>query len=174
MQMEIDLTELEPDGVRVAETFATGQLVTGGDDRVEPLRAEIEAWVRPEKGLARASGRIRARVRGECDRCLKPTEVDLVADFDQRYTWDASAVESGEAEVDPSQLDIELLESPRLDVLALAREQFELAAPMHIVCAESCRGLCPVCHADRNEVSCACEADEIDPRWDALKNLKLN
>ena len=174
MQMEIDLTELDPDGVRVAETFMGEQLATGNGDRVEPLRADIEAWVRPEKGLARATGRISARVRGECDRCLKATEVEIVGEFDQRYVWGAAAAEESEAEVDPSELDIELLETPRLDVQELAREQFELNAPMHLLCTETCLGLCPVCHANRNEVACGCEADEIDPRWDALKSLKLN
>lgn len=175
--MEIDLTQLEPDGVRVHETFVGEQLAGGADseDRIAPLQAELDAWVRPAKGLARATGSIRARVRAECDRCLKPIDVDIEGEFDQRYAWEgAPDAPPDESEVDPSELDIERLEGQVLDTAALAREQVELNAPMGLVCEEACRGLCPVCRADRNTVACGCETTETDPRWDALKNLKLN
>ena len=46
----------------------------------------------------------------------------------------------------------------RIDLVALAREQLELAVPMKPICRPDCRGLCPTCGADRNSEPCACAA----------------
>ena len=69
------------------------------------------------------------------------------------------------------------------DVVFLAAQQYEVEfdpfiheaivvnTPMIIVCGEECRGLCPVCGANRNIDACTCESP-ADERWDALKKLK--
>jgi uncharacterized protein len=53
---------------------------------------------------------------------------------------------------------------------------------MQRVCKETCKGICPVCGANRNEVNCGCDAVRgqvtapggvIDERWKALQNLKV-
>jgi uncharacterized protein len=172
MQMEIDLTQLTPEGVRVREAVAAADLAgNGATERGVPVRAELTAWVRPDAGGVRATGEIDATVRAECDRCLKPVEVDVTGAFDQRYVWSAAEVEA-ESEVEPDALDVELLETPVLDTRALAREQLELNVPIRIVCSEDCAGLCPICRIDRNVATCACESTPADPRWEALKKLK--
>ena len=33
--------------------------------------------------------------------------------------------------------------------------------------------ICPTCGIDRNEGGCDCTTDEIDPRWAALADLRL-
>ena len=38
-------------------------------------------------------------------------------------------------------------------------------------CREDCKGICPHCGADRNEVDCDCEKKQIDPRFAALRAL---
>lgn len=173
--MEIDLTQLEPEGVRVGESFGPEELRGGdGADRFEPLGAELTAWVRPEGGRVRASGSIRARVRAECDRCLKPVEAEVAGEFDQRYLWGARGEATPETEVDPAELDLERLPEPLLSTRDMAREQVELLAPIRFLCSEECAGLCPVCRADLNLGSCGCETEPADPRWDALKELKKN
>ena len=175
--MEIDLTQLEADGARVEESFGPeGLWAEGGTDRYEPLGAELSAWVRVERGRARATGTIRARVRAECDRCLKPVEAEVAGEFDQRYAWGGTgdAPRGEETEVDPSELDLERLAAPVVDTRELAREQIELNAPIRFLCRADCAGLCPVCRTDLNVASCACEVETTDPRWDALKILKKN
>ena len=44
---------------------------------------------------------------------------------------------------------------------------------MQPLCRPDCRGLCPVCGVDLNQQSCSCGKDDIDPRWEKLKNLKF-
>jgi uncharacterized protein len=52
------------------------------------------------------------------------------------------------------------------------KEQVLLAAPVKVVCRESCKGLCPKCGKNLNEGDCGCSTVVTDPRWDALKDLK--
>ena len=42
---------------------------------------------------------------------------------------------------------------------------------MEILCAEDCKGLCPICGANLNIEECGCERDETDPRWAPLNEL---
>ncbi|MBQ3225937.1 MAG: DUF177 domain-containing protein, partial [Clostridia bacterium] len=42
------------------------------------------------------------------------------------------------------------------------------------LCSDDCKGLCPVCGADRNLTDCSCGQDEIDPRMAGLKNLLID
>jgi len=49
-----------------------------------------------------------------------------------------------------------------------------LALPMQRVCSEVCKGICPVCGRNRNEVDCDCKVETTDDRWSAaLRNLEL-
>ncbi len=52
-----------------------------------------------------------------------------------------------------------------------AWEALVLELPMKPVCAEACRGLCPVCGANLNERSCGCQAERADTRFLSLKKL---
>lgn len=172
--MLIDLTQLDTDGVRFDEAFGSDDLAgrTGREERFLPIRADLSVFLRPERGGARATGEVAATVRAECDRCLKPLEIDVSGRFDQRYVWGAVDRAPEEHEVDVEDLDVERLEEPTLDTATLAREQVELAEPIRVVCSEDCLGLCPTCGADRNTNECGCEQKPADPRWDALKELK--
>ena len=49
-----------------------------------------------------------------------------------------------------------------------------LAVPLQALCREDCRGLCPVCGADRNEGDCGCDTTSVDPRLAALKQFIKN
>jgi uncharacterized protein len=44
--------------------------------------------------------------------------------------------------------------------------------PMAPVCRGDCRGLCPVCGADRNDTDCGHGDTPADPRWAALDALR--
>ena len=50
-----------------------------------------------------------------------------------------------------------------------------LALPINPLCAETCRGLCPVCGGNRNQVACTCEVDRAATtgRLGALAKIKL-
>ena len=52
-------------------------------------------------------------------------------------------------------------------------EQMLLGLPMDVLCKPDCKGLCMVCGQDRNANDCGHEQKVPDPRWSALKNIKL-
>jgi uncharacterized protein len=104
-------------------------------------------------------------LEGPCMRCLEPGSLDL-------------EVES--REVDQSQTDDEELRSPyveenELDLGRWAHDVAVLAVPTRVLCRPDCAGLCPVCGVSLNDADPADHDHEqaTDPRWAALKDLKL-
>ncbi len=97
-----------------------------------------------------------------CVRCLKPFRQHLVADFEELYAF---------SEHDLSEGSLRYPYTGILDLAPLIREYLILAIPISPVCSPDCKGLCPVCGADRNEENCGHEVQSTDPRWDALRAL---
>ena len=52
----------------------------------------------------------------------------------------------------------------------LVEEQVQLELPLKALCRDDCRGLCPMCGADRNLAPCACKPPS-DERWKSLRTL---
>ncbi len=94
-----------------------------------------------------------------CGRCLAPVQTPLQAETDLLFDpkkdipaagplWDG---EHGELVLDSD-----------------VRELLILEFPMKPLCRPDCAGLCAHCGADLNHDQCACESQEIDPRWRVL------
>jgi uncharacterized protein len=60
-----------------------------------------------------------------------------------------------------------------VDLSAPFRTAVLLEVPIKNLCRADCRGLCPVCGADRNAVACGCEPPRGDPRWGALGGVSF-
>jgi len=105
---------------------------------------------------------LEATTPAECVRCLEPFEQKLVADFTELYAFSPkNAGESG----------LLYPESGQIDVAPLVREYMWLDFPIKPLCAEDCKGLCPVCGANRNVEDCGHTVEHIDPRLEILKTL---
>ena len=53
------------------------------------------------------------------------------------------------------------------------QEQVVMALPSKPLCDEKCKGLCPMCGADRNQRDCGCKRESITSQFAVLKTLKL-
>jgi uncharacterized protein len=110
--------------------------------------------------------RFTAHVSGPCMRCLEGADV---------------AVEVDAREVDQPGTEDEELRSPyiegdELDLSSWAHDALALALPLQPLCRPDCRGLCPVCGASLNDTDPS-EHDhgrQLDPRWNKLRELKLD
>jgi uncharacterized protein len=107
--------------------------------------------------------RFEAALIGPCMRCLDEA---------------GHAIEVDAREVDQpgggEELSSPYLEEGELDVRAWARDALALALPPQIVCREECLGLCAVCGENLNEAGPGhVHEKEPDPRWAALRELKL-
>lgn len=58
-----------------------------------------------------------------------------------------------------------------LDAAGFLWEQFQLALPVKALCSPLCRGICTLCGANKNQVSCDCFAQAGDPRLSALRTM---
>jgi uncharacterized protein len=110
---------------------------------------------------------VRADVVAECSRCLSPVgeriEVEVREVYEDRQTLDPG-----------TEGDIYPLDRDEIDLEPMVRDVVLPALPVVPLCRPDCRGLCPVCGENRNEVDCDCALEEADPRWAALGELKFS
>jgi uncharacterized protein len=118
-------------------------------------------------------GRLEYDQKLACPRCLKPTTMSVETDISLLAVSRSSEPMVGEVELEEEDLDTLFIENEELDTEPILIEQLQLNVPMRQLCREDCRGLCPSCGIDRNENDCDCEAQTVDSRWDALKNLRI-
>lgn len=106
-------------------------------------------------------------VRGEaaltCGRCL--TEFGAGIDIRVCELFSAPGAADGDD-------DTYRIAGTEIDLEPMLRDAFGLALPLNPVCAAGCEGLCPGCGRDLNEQPCVCAADDVDPRWAALDEVR--
>jgi uncharacterized protein len=128
-----------------------------------PDGADVEADVVLESvaGGVSVQGTLSAPWVGECRRCLSRASGTLRLPVFEHFT------------VGGDGSDTYPLVGDELDLEPMIRDAVVLELPQAPLCRPGCRGLCPVCGADRNVESCSCEDSPIDPRWAALGALKF-
>lgn len=117
---------------------------------------------RAQQGLV-VQVQVEADTTAQCGRCLVDFSQHLRADFTDLYAFTPKlAAESG----------LVLPETGQLDLAPSIREELLLSFPINPVCRPDCKGLCPVCGENLNEVQCGHTLERIDPRLAILKSLK--
>lgn len=112
----------------------------------------------------------KAKARFVCDRCLAEVPLDVEAGFGIVF------MQPGAAGSDDDVLgtdDFRLLKKDEDIVLDdSVREALLLEIPNKILCSEACKGICPRCGSDLNKKTCGCAADQVDPRWEKLAEIR--
>ena len=168
---------------RIARTYpaAAAQERLGRDEEYRIIApVEFSAEVRKDAQKVRLTGRLRTTLQVDCGRCLEPYPVPLDAPFDLMFlpladvvaeAAPAGAGERPEREVQEDDLGVSFYKDDVIDLGEVMREQFLLALPMKPLCTPECKGLCPVCGANRNRETCQCRSEWVDPRMEPLKKL---
>jgi len=169
--MRIELENLEGGKGEFARVYPPDEL-NPVDERVSLIApATINGKVRLSGNQVFVNGHLDARAQVECDRCLKPVQVPVDADFTLEYISGSQYESTEVAELTEEELSVSVFDDHGLDVDEIVKEQILLAVPTRLLCSEDCKGICPECGTDRNTGECKCVTDDIDPRWAALKNL---
>jgi uncharacterized protein len=107
----------------------------------------------------------------ECSRCLTayPFHED---DGFSLLLYPRVKQPEGEVELAREELDVLYYDDPVVPLSPIAEERLQMALPMKPLCRPECRGLCPRCGKDLNQGPCECTTETVDPRWEALRNLK--
>ncbi len=133
-------------------------------DRRFDLTAKVVVALRLESltdGIV-VDGELHAPWADSCRRCLAPAHGEVISEVHELYQ---------QALTDPDAFEIT---GDQLDLIPMIRENLLLDAPIAPLCRQECAGLCPNCGIDRNIARCECLATVVDPRWDALTQLKAN
>jgi uncharacterized protein len=118
------------------------------------------------------AGNLRAEVTATCARCAEDFSVASNRDF--RFVLAPKSVGNlNGKDLHLEDLEFSLYEGDEVDVSPLIREQLLLALPTKPLCQDDCRGLCPQCGVNLNLKSCTCAAENLDPRFEALRAIKL-
>jgi uncharacterized protein len=136
-----------------------------GGQRYEIEGGDVDARLDVSHTVSGYAFRVRfgAALEGPCVRCLETA--------DQRVEVDAREIDQpggGEELTSP------YYDEGHLDMRAWARDALALALPTQIVCMADCAGLCAVCGENLNRSPDHAHEREPDPRWAALRELKLD
>ena len=142
--MIIRVSELEEQGLRIDEAGALGSAFTDPSWRLDSVALEVEA----EGVEVFVRGRLAATVPLTCGRCVEAFAGRVAAD-----------------------LDVDFYDNDELDLSRVVENETMLALPMKPLCRPDCRGLCAVCGANRNVVTCTCAPHPPDPRLAAFRDL---
>jgi len=150
-----------PASRRSVEVEAPLEEVTVVDSRIpagstDSSHLELESL---SDGLV-VTGKVTAPWEGLCRRCLTPLHGELVAQVRELFSHH------------PVDEDVYEFSGEQLDLEPMVRDVLMLELPLAPVCRPDCRGLCPVCGADRNVVDCGHDDRPVDPRWSGLDAIR--
>jgi uncharacterized protein len=174
--MFLSVKEMELRKIRFDETFQPGQIDFSGEDLVQgsPLHAAgMAELLAHSDGEVRIQGRYTVEMSAQCDRCLARATFPLDARFDLFYRPMSYIARDEEIEIDEGEAEIGFYENGGMELEDILREQILLGLPMQRVCSDVCKGICPLCGANRNETECGCRIENADDRWGALRKLEL-
>jgi uncharacterized protein len=106
--------------------------------------------------------RMHAKVMQECVRCLNDCWQPLKIDFTDLYAFTQKTV---------TDTGLILPEDGKIDLGPSIRDEMWLSVPISPLCSPDCKGLCPVCGVNLNEIPHTHEEESIDPRLEVLKTL---
>jgi uncharacterized protein len=110
-----------------------------------------------------ASGELTGELAELCSRCLRTIQGEVRVDLDELFLYPSEETDDGDAYA---------ISEDSIDLEPLVRDAVILALPLNPLCRPDCKGLCPECGADRNDVDCGHTGARVDIRWDALKRLR--
>ncbi len=166
----IDLARLalsSGEGKRLQLPVELEPLELGGQTYLaKPSSPEVRLEVsRPSGGYAFRL-QFPVHLEGPCMRCLEQGALDL----------EVEAREVDQAATEDEELRSPYVADDELDIGRWAHDAAMLALPARFLCRPDCAGLCPVCGESLNDADPADHdhGQATDPRWAALKNLKLD
>ena len=143
-------------GVELSETQSFGVNFPEG--------VEVSGEIRCRKDVLELSAQVSGTFKTECARCLKELSFPLSFDFCETLAQDGESVTDKDSVI--------IFSGYVIDISDIVESNVLLNLSSKYVCSEDCKGICPKCGANLNETTCSCEDDEIDPRWEKLKNFK--
>jgi uncharacterized protein len=136
-----------------------------------PLR--IHLTVAREYDHIRVRGRVETELRLDCSRCLAEYRSPIDSAFTIFYLEATGTDQDEEVELAEEDMISATYAGDEIDFTAEIAEQIIMAIPLKPLCRDDCRGLCPTCGTDLNITGCTCGRQEINVKFSALKDFKV-
>ena len=171
--MRIELESAEESGGRFSKIYEGGQLAFDESELrlIEPIA--VSGRIRRKGGEVELSGELNTKVMVPCARCLKEVEIPIEVNFAERFVSAIAWRNEEQHELSQDDLNLGLVEDAAVELDDVVKEEILLSLPNQVLCDQNCKGICPSCGADRNAGDCSCKSDEVDSRWEKLRDLRL-
>jgi uncharacterized protein len=113
------------------------------------------------EGKVNVDLRITAQVERTCSRCLESFKEEVQVDSGYVFV----------KEIKDDKDDYYTYKSEKVDITDLVLGDIAAKLAMKPLCKVNCKGLCPICGKNKNNIDCQCKSEEIDPRMQALSKL---
>ena len=169
--MYYNVAQLLKEPVGSTRTYTVDDAIPTEDSAEPPHAFGQVSLMRTDKGIW-AAARLDVRESAGCSRCLKKASQTMGIVFDEEY-FPTVEVGTGQTLGLPEGAEGSFIIDPRhgLDLAEALRQYLLTNRIMKPLCREDCRGLCPTCGADRNEVLCGCDEAAVAPGWAPLLRL---
>jgi len=145
------------------------------EKRLFRIIGSIRVYLRLSKSgrMIHVKSRLEARVELPCARCVEPFSLGLNSEFGVVLKPRPNFPLEEERELNREDLESAFYEGEEINLTSFVQDQVLLTLPQKAVCREECRGLCPRCGKNLNREVCQCPTAIMDPRFQVLKNLKV-
>jgi uncharacterized protein len=181
------IADITADGVSLSGSLTSEEL--GLSDVDVPIRGTLAAGLdlRAVERTICVTGVVEGTAIRQCVRCLKEFEEPIAFSVRVAYEREKKAAalaakqdvprkkktaEEVEDKPEEPNDDLYYYVGDHLDLAPMLREQLILASPMHPLCAEECRGLCPRCGKDLNEGPCHCAGEPTGSPFQVLRKME--
>ncbi|MEE9913666.1 MAG: DUF177 domain-containing protein [Deltaproteobacteria bacterium] len=174
--LKINLAILPEEGLRLSfsEDAAWFKGCFSDDELPEfsLVRADVTCLVTKSGDTIYIRGELTAEISQECSRCLEAATIPIGGDFVYTLVPETAQV-AEDLELSAEELETSYYRGDFLDLAPIICEQIVLQAPMRVICADDCKGLCPHCGMNLNTGSCNCRSGAVDDRLAVLKNFRV-
>jgi uncharacterized protein len=169
MQLNVSQLLQETVGsIREYEIDETAEIIDDGQEY--QIQGQCRLLRTPRSILVKCT--LSAEVELSCCRCLGQFRQPLKINFEEEYlpTVDVHSGAPLPSPEEPSAFTID--ERHILDLMEGIHQYALMAIPMKPLCVKDCAGLCQRCGQNLNQGKCDCPAEDIDPRWSKLAELR--
>ncbi len=160
--MRIIVSEIPPEGfdIESEEPVESEWAVDSAKLSLRVEKVDTEVTLR---------GVIAARLKLLCSRCLSDFTRDISIPVDLSYHPVDEILVEEKHELAPAELNTGFYRNDEVDLQEISTEQVLLNVPMKPLCSETCKGICPMCGANRNEGACGCDLERTDRKLGKLE-----
>lgn len=173
--MKLNVAQLLKSPVGSTREYDLEEMLSRIEDQplTRPVRVHLHLTRLNDGVLAR--GDVDTVLETVCSRCVEPAEQPVRFHFEEEFRPSVD-VNTGQALEDEDEDDAEPVfaidAQHMMDVDEVVRQGIVLETPMHPLCQPACRGLCPRCGANLNQLRCDCSPEPPNgPLADILKDL---